>query len=50
MGRRREGVRGPVRALARFFTASTRAPERDPDVREPFESLDDWILFGPRPR
>ena len=50
MSGRREGVRGPIRALARYFTATTRSPERNPDERAAFESLDDWILFGPRPR
>lgn len=40
----------PVARLRRFLTEPDRGPERNPDERHPLETLEDWILFGPRRR
>ncbi|HUL84951.1 MAG TPA: hypothetical protein VLX89_05475 [Actinomycetota bacterium] len=37
------------RALVRFFAEPPSRPDRNPDDHR-LESLDDWILFGPRQR
>jgi hypothetical protein len=37
-----------VRAARRAEAELGRSPERNPDERPPLETLDDWILFGPR--
>ena len=46
---RRARARSLRRALLRFFVEPPSRPERNPD-EHPLESLDDWILFGPRQR
>jgi hypothetical protein len=35
-------------ALRKARKALARGGERNPDERPPMDSLDDWILFGPR--
>jgi hypothetical protein len=40
--------RAMVRAALRTEAELGRPPERNPDERRPLETLDDWILFGPR--
>ncbi|HEX6844162.1 MAG TPA: hypothetical protein VF235_03510 [Actinomycetota bacterium] len=39
-----------VRERVRRSARADRGPERNPDERHPLETLDDWILFGPRLR
>ncbi len=39
-----------IKRVLRKMREPARRPERNPDVRQPLESLDDWILFGPRMR
>lgn len=41
------GYIGP--GVSRFFVEPPSRPERNPDEHR-LESLDDWILFGPRQR
>ena len=43
-------VNGPrvLDRIRRALREPTRAPERDPDRRPPMDTLDDWILYGPR--
>jgi len=36
------------RALRKARRAIARGAERNPDQRPAMDSLDDWILFGPR--
>ena len=36
------------RALRKARRAVARGAERNPDERPAIDSLDDWILFGPR--
>jgi hypothetical protein len=36
------------RALRKARRALARGAERNPDQRPAMDSLDDWILFGPR--
>ena len=36
--------------LGRLLGPPASRPERDPDEPRPMETLDDWILFGPRLR
>jgi len=46
----RLGAPGSLRrAIVRFFVEPPSRPERNPDEHR-LESLDDWILFGPRQR
>jgi hypothetical protein len=40
--------RALVRAARRAEAELGRSPERNPDERRPLDTLDDWILFGPR--
>jgi hypothetical protein len=49
-------ARGVAAAALRRLREATRGrpeparPERNPDERPRLDSLDDWILFGPRMR
>jgi hypothetical protein len=49
-------ARGFAAAARRRLREATRGrpeqarPEQNPDERPPLDSLDDWILFGPRMR
>jgi succinate dehydrogenase/fumarate reductase flavoprotein subunit len=42
--------RALVRAARRAEAELGRSPERNPDERGPLDTLDAWILFGPRVR
>jgi len=43
------GARRTLRRAARRLLEEPRTPiERNPDARAPMDTLDDWILFGPR--
>jgi hypothetical protein len=45
------GARRALRRVARILEAEPGGrPERNPDARPRLETLDDWILFGPRMR
>jgi hypothetical protein len=50
-GRLAAGARRALRRAARILDAEPCGrPERDPNARPRLETLDDWILFGPRMR
>jgi hypothetical protein len=45
------GARRALRRAARIMEAEPGSrPDRDPDARPRLDTLDDWILFGPRMR
>jgi hypothetical protein len=45
------GARRALRRAARILEVEPGGrPERDPDARPRLDTLDDWILFGPRMR
>jgi hypothetical protein len=45
------GARHALRRAARILeTERGDRPERNPDARPRLDTLDDWILFGPRMR
>jgi hypothetical protein len=39
-----------LREVGEMLPEEPRRPERNPDARPEMDTLDDWILFGPRMR
>ena len=48
VGHPRVPRRRPRRLERRVLEEPRRPAERDPDARPRMDTLDDWILFGPR--